>query len=111
MKKQQEKRQVMGCVVTFDELVHYLETGYVVPSPYTSHADWACSIWNGWPAAVDALAKDMCSHGFSILDQASKYYHKLMERNNLNNINTARHLREHEILNKQCKQKLSRGRV
>ena len=91
------KKQVMGRVVTFDELVHYLETGHVCPSPYTSHADWACSIWNGWPAAVDALAYDMAAHGFSIFGQAGKYYHRLMERLGLNDINEARRIREREM--------------
>ena len=97
MKKCDGKRKVMGRVVTFDELLYYLQTGYVLPSPYTSHEDWACSIWNGWSAAIDALARDMCAHGFSILSQASKYYLKLMRQKGLDNINDARRMREQEM--------------
>lgn len=94
------KKQIMGRVVTFEQLQHYLETGHVCPRPYTSHADWACSIWNGCSAAVDALATDMAAHGFSIFGQAGKYYLRLMQRLNLKDINEARKMREHEMQHK-----------
>lgn len=88
----------MGRTVTFDQLQHYLEIGHVCPSPYTSHADWACSIWNGCSTALDALAQDMAAHGFSILGQAGTYYLRLMKRLNLNDINEARRMREQEMM-------------
>jgi len=94
------KKQIMGRVVTFEQLQHHLEIGHVCPRPYTSHADWACSIWNGNPAAVDALACDMAAHGFSIFGQAGTYYLRLMERKNLKDINEARRMREASLQNR-----------
>lgn len=89
--------QLLGRVLTFDELVHYLETGYPLPSPYTSHADWACSLWNHYAPAVDALAQDMSAHRFLFVDQAGKLYHKLMHRYDLQSVTDARIMYEKQI--------------